>query len=312
MTLKEKRINNKKYPIDSGGIIHMASLEDGYANTYRMTVAMKETIDEEKLKVAYNDVKDRFPTIVAGIRKGVFSYYIMPIEEDVDVYEDKGVLVPFSLNEIKECAIKVLYKENTVSIEVFHSLTDASGGAVFFRTLLARYVELKYGEKSVYSNQTLNYNEEVCEEEISDDYIKEVLLETLCKAKFETDKGKIVFSLDNKIVRSAIKSKLQSKGYFFDTSFNSELISLTPEALTVLINEIYSDNRAEELTELLNKKLPKDKAKDKLSITDVFGELLKGGAKKIGELGVASIFKYLASNSNDIENVVENLLTLFN
>ena len=56
----------------------------------------------------------------------------------------------------------------------------------------------------------------------------------------------------------------------------------------------------------------KDKAKDKLSITDVFGELLKGGAKKIGELGVASIFKYLASNSNDIENVVENLLTLFN
>ena len=169
--------------------------------------------------------------------------------------------------------------------------------------------ELKISETKV---KRLIYESELKYGEISDDYIKEVLLETLCKAKFETDKGKIVFSLDNKIVRSAIKSKLQSKGYFFDTSFNSELISLTPEALTVLINEIYSDNRAEELTELLNKKLPKDKAKDKLSITDVFGELLKGGAKKIGELGVASIFKCLASNSDDIENVVENLLTLFN
>ncbi|MBE5934621.1 MAG: hypothetical protein E7262_02370 [Lachnospiraceae bacterium] len=170
-----KKINNKqlvkKYPIDSAGVIHMASLTKHYANTFRIAITMKERVDKEILQEAFNDVRGRFPTIVAGIRKGVCNYYLVPAFNNVEVEHDDGILKPLSRERVKNCAMKVLYRDNKISIEIFHTITDGTGGSVFTKTLIARYIELKYSNNIDYTEDILNYKDDIKEYEIRDEYM---------------------------------------------------------------------------------------------------------------------------------------------
>jgi NRPS condensation-like uncharacterized protein len=49
-----------------------------------------------------------------------------------------------SHDEMRKCAFRVIVYKKRVAVEMFHSLTDGSGGLTFLKTLLAEYILQKY------------------------------------------------------------------------------------------------------------------------------------------------------------------------
>lgn len=135
----------KTYRLDSVGILYLAILRKGKSNIFRMSVTLKEKVNPEMLQKALDIVTPRFPTLVAGIDGGFFRYYVIPVNEPPKVRKDTRFLGYMSMNEIKKCAMRVLYTDRKISLEVFHSLTDGYGGFAFLKALLAEYFKLMYG-----------------------------------------------------------------------------------------------------------------------------------------------------------------------
>lgn len=118
----------------------MAVRGGGRSNTFRLAVTLKDKVCPVRLNEAFHKVAPAFPTIVAGIRNGFYHHYVVPARVCPDVQPDYGTLMYITTAEIKNCAMRVLYTENQIITEFFHSLTDGYGGVVFTKALVAEYL----------------------------------------------------------------------------------------------------------------------------------------------------------------------------
>ena len=108
------------YTLDASAMIHLASRTKKHTNSFRITITLLETIDPISLQQAVNRIVPRFPTIIAGIRRGIFQYSVFPVISPPKVAPDTQPLAPMSNEEIRDCAVRFLYKENSISVEIFH------------------------------------------------------------------------------------------------------------------------------------------------------------------------------------------------
>lgn len=161
----------KRYALDSSAAIYLASMNKKHTNVYRFSVILKEKVNPEKLQEALNNVTPRFPTIVAGIKRGAFNYYVDPVERAPQIQKDEEVIGVMSRERIETCAMRVLYREKQISVEIFHSITDGGGAMVFVGSLLAEYLLLCYSVQVAYSDKILNPRDDVKDSEVTDDYI---------------------------------------------------------------------------------------------------------------------------------------------
>lgn len=134
-----------RYKLDNSGIIHLASLRKGHSNSFRISAVLHKTVDPVLLQQALNALVPRFPTIAAGIRPGLFHYYVVPVDTAPTVQPDTAFLRPMTYKELQQCAIRVFYRDRELSVETFHSITDGYGGTAFFNALLAEYLRLSAG-----------------------------------------------------------------------------------------------------------------------------------------------------------------------
>ncbi|MGN1277113.1 MAG: hypothetical protein ACI4UK_08995, partial [Floccifex sp.] len=147
-----------KIEIDHSGIIHCATLSPNYSNTFRLSVTLTEPIFPEKLQIALNQIISDYPSIVASIQKN----YVISVQ-DIQVQFDEDILKPMT-KKIENCAIRVLYKDNQISVEIFHAITDGYGGLEFIKALTLSYLNVVYDIEYI----KRKYNEKVFE----DSYIK--------------------------------------------------------------------------------------------------------------------------------------------
>lgn len=132
--------HTKTYPLDSSAMVHLASMQEGYTNTFRVFAALTKKVDPKALQRALDRISPRFPTIVAGIRRGIFQYKVVPVCSPPAVKPDSAVLAYMPEEMIRTCAMRVLYKEKEISVEFFHALTDGYGGLMFVQALLTEYL----------------------------------------------------------------------------------------------------------------------------------------------------------------------------
>ena len=125
-------------------MIHLASAQKDYSNCFRISITLKESVDPEILQKAVNRITQRFPTVIAGIRRELFQYQIVHNRIPPKIQKEQKVLLTRGKEEIKRCAFRVLYIENEIAIEIFHALTDGYGGMVVMNTLVAEYLQLRY------------------------------------------------------------------------------------------------------------------------------------------------------------------------
>jgi len=136
---------NRRYTIDKSAILYLAQMDSQHTNSYRFAVTMTEPVCPERLQQAADRIYGRFPTVFAGFCPGFFQYSMEPAAEAPRVRPDSGLLHTMSQEEIRCCAYRIFYRENQISIEAFHALTDGYGAMASIRALLAEYLYLCYG-----------------------------------------------------------------------------------------------------------------------------------------------------------------------
>lgn len=159
--------------LDNAAKIYPAARSQNWSNVFRLSATLKETVDVPVLQSALDVTVRRFPSIGARLRRGVFWYYIQQLEDVPQVQEENSYpLAKMSRDEVRACAFRVIVYNKRIAVEMFHSLTDGNGGLVFLKTLVAEYLQQKYGIRIPAEQGVLGRLEEPSEEEMEDSFQK--------------------------------------------------------------------------------------------------------------------------------------------
>ena len=83
------------YPLDNSAIIHLAALRKEYTNAFRVAITLKEPVCVQTLQAALTHITPRFPTVIAGMKRGLFQYEVVPVSTPPQVQKEQGHLVFF-------------------------------------------------------------------------------------------------------------------------------------------------------------------------------------------------------------------------
>ena len=134
------------FELDSVGMLYTSIISKHWDNIYRFTIILKEDVDKALLQKALNETYKRFPSIAVRLEKNFFNYYLKSLTEAPKVYSQGER--PFNFidkEELKENAFRFVAGEKSVTLEIFHAVTDGTGTLAFLKTTVAEYLRLKYG-----------------------------------------------------------------------------------------------------------------------------------------------------------------------
>ena len=157
------------YRLDNAALIFPAIIRKNWNNVFRVSATLKEPVDPETLNRAIEELKPRFPTCFVRLKTGFFWYYLETISKAPKAQQDFAYpLTHMTRRELKTCCVRFLYYENRIAVEVFHSVTDGTGGLVLLKNLTARYLALKYGTEIPAEESVVDIHEKPRTEEIRD------------------------------------------------------------------------------------------------------------------------------------------------
>lgn len=159
--------------LDNAAKIYPASRNRHWSNVFRLSATLTEPVDTEVLQSALDVTVRRFPTIAARLRRGVFWYYLQQLKEAPRVQKEYSYpLAYMHSEEARRCAFRVIAHKDRIAVEFFHSLTDGTGGLIFLKTLVAEYLQQKYGIHIPAQLGVLGRLEEPSPEEMEDSFLK--------------------------------------------------------------------------------------------------------------------------------------------
>lgn len=159
--------------LDNAAKIYPAARRRNWSSIYRQSMTLRDEVDVTILRSALDVTIKRFPSIAARLRRGVFWYYLEQIESAPEICEEKSCPLVFMNNkEIRKCAFRVIVYRNRIAIELFHALTDGTGAMIFLKTLVAEYLEQKYGISIPNEDGILDRHEKPTEDELEDSFLK--------------------------------------------------------------------------------------------------------------------------------------------
>ncbi len=159
--------------LDNAAKIYPAALRKKWSNVFRLSATLSEPVDSDVLHAALDVTLRRFPSIGVRLRKGIFWFYLERVPEVPEITEEQSYpLVHMSYASIRECAFRVVVYKNRIAVELFHALTDGTGGMIFLKTLLAEYLSRKYGISVPNTDGVLCRMDEPSPAELEDSFIK--------------------------------------------------------------------------------------------------------------------------------------------
>ena len=160
-------------PLDNAAKIYPAARRKNWSNVFRLSATLTEPVDVAVLQKALEVTVTRFPSLAVRIRRGVFWYYLQQLDQPPKVREESNCpLTPMSWEEVRKCALRVITYENRIAVELFHSLTDGNGALIFLRSLVAEYLEQKYGISIPAEQGILDRRESPRPEEMEDSFLR--------------------------------------------------------------------------------------------------------------------------------------------
>ena len=139
-------MKKKWYRLDNAALIFPAIIRRNWNNVFRVSATLTEPVDPDTLNRAIAELLPRFPTCFVRLRTGFFWYYLETITKAPKAQQDFAYpLTHMTRRELKTCCVRFLYYENRIAVEVFHSVTDGTGGLILLQNLTARYLALRYG-----------------------------------------------------------------------------------------------------------------------------------------------------------------------
>ncbi len=213
------------------------------SSVFRISAVMKEKIDSHFLQIAVNIIRERYSLFFVRMRRGVFWNYFennhshLLVEKESDSpcetilsFENRGYL------------IKVLYFNNRISVEAFHSITDGSGVVEFLNSLIYYYICSKFGTID-HQGKVLLFNEKKINNEDSfkkhfADAKKDKKTNRLKEANSFRIKGKRYKYKGNSVVSGIISvAELKSMS-------KKHSCSITAFLLAVMIKAIFDEKQS--------------------------------------------------------------------
>ena len=131
------------YPLDSGAKQYPLSMHRGQIPMFRVAAVLDQPVIPAVLQLALIFTLPRFPHFATRLRRGAFWYYLMPSPARYAVSpQGEACMAPFAVSDEREPLFRVLYRERQVAVEIFHVLTDGTGGMLFIQALLTEYFRL--------------------------------------------------------------------------------------------------------------------------------------------------------------------------
>lgn len=138
MTTKTQDTNDFWLRLDNAAKIYPAVKDRELTSVFRIAVELKERIKAKQFLEAVHTLEERFPYYKVKLKAGFFWYYLEPDNRPISVAPDQGV--PCRAFGKQELMFRVLAKENVISAEFSHILTDGTGAFEFLKTLLLAYL----------------------------------------------------------------------------------------------------------------------------------------------------------------------------
>ena len=131
------------FPIDNAAKIYPVSMSSDNMALFRLSVYLKEDVIPEILQMALTFTIKRFPTFATSVKKGIFWHYLETTKRRYVALPDTGV----PCHHIKVGAsgsqtFRLMYYKNRISVELFHILSDGTGGMAFLKTIVAEYFRI--------------------------------------------------------------------------------------------------------------------------------------------------------------------------
>jgi len=161
---------NKWYSLDNAAKLFPSVTNVKNSSVFRVSAVLTEAVDKEFLQRAVEHIYDRFPMLFVQMHKGVFWNYF---DNNVNkFYVQEETEYPCEIiNPVENNGyfIRVMYYNNRISVEAFHSLTDGSGAIEFLKTILFYY--FNFSEYKICDEgKIILADDEVSDDEMEDSF----------------------------------------------------------------------------------------------------------------------------------------------
>lgn len=158
------------FKLDNAAKIFPGQNSRAWSNVFRLSVQLKQKIDPEILAEALKATLKRIPSFDVRIRRGLFWYYFEKNPNEPSVLPDiKNPCYRIKFRENDGFLFRVFYRDDRISVDVYHALCDGYGASVFIFTLVGEYLRLT-GEEVSYNQFVLDVKDSPRDCEVEDSY----------------------------------------------------------------------------------------------------------------------------------------------
>jgi NRPS condensation-like uncharacterized protein len=112
-------------------------------SVFRITASLKKPVKFSAIKEAVEITSMRFPYFSVSLGSGLFWYYLEYNQQLPRIQtEEKIPCTAFAAKRKNEPLYRILVKENRISVEFIHILTDGGGALEYLKSLLYTYFRL--------------------------------------------------------------------------------------------------------------------------------------------------------------------------
>lgn len=130
--------------LDNAAKIYPAASNRNWQAIFRLSISLKEKIDETLLHEALNKTLIRMPYFSYSLKKGIFWAYLEKIEDEAKIYKDNRFPFNWDNNKANPWLFRLKVHENRIALETKHVLCDATGAMYFITNIVANYLSIKY------------------------------------------------------------------------------------------------------------------------------------------------------------------------
>lgn len=173
MTGQSKTIQETGWlKLDNAAKLFPAIMSGELTSVFRITVSLKKPINYCDIKKAVEITSARFPYFSVSLGSGLFWHYLEYNHKLPRIQtEEKIPCTAFAARRKNEPLYRILVRENRISVEFMHILTDGGGAFEYMKSLLYTYFRLN--GNTINSTEGIVLPESpISEEEIEDGYKK--------------------------------------------------------------------------------------------------------------------------------------------
>ena len=134
--------------LDNAAKIFPSTSERSDTRVFRFSCQLTEPIVEDLLQQAVLSAAETFPQYLVVMKRGIFWYYLEQTSLRPVVDEERHrPCAPLYFAERPSLLFRVSYYRRRINLEIYHVLSDGTGALEFLKTIVVRYLQLRYPEE---------------------------------------------------------------------------------------------------------------------------------------------------------------------